>query len=163
MELANGGYKYIISLVSGATRVPMMGAAMPNGVLAMRITSEESAAELERFLGRYAERYGDSFVPAPRLLAFADYLVLRALAMTSVGSDDPQQVSAAMKELAAPPGERWGHSISTPPRRRCVRAATSISTGSRGHSIDARGEVADGFVQEYGVTTSGDVVALPRT
>src|SRR5688572_14623269 len=51
IELTNEGYKYIISLLSGPALEPMMAAAMPQGVLAMSITSEDSAADLPEYDG----------------------------------------------------------------------------------------------------------------
>src|SRR5688572_28159624 len=46
VNLADEGYKYIISLVSGSALRPMLDAAVPQGVLAMSVTSEDPAAEL---------------------------------------------------------------------------------------------------------------------
>jgi ABC-type branched-subunit amino acid transport system substrate-binding protein len=46
VRLADEGYKYIISLVSGAAVAPIVEAAVPHRVLAMSITSEEPADAL---------------------------------------------------------------------------------------------------------------------
>jgi ABC-type branched-subunit amino acid transport system substrate-binding protein len=87
-------------------------AAMPGSKVPERFRSHDLALppseRLDRFLATYRDRYGDSFIPEPRLIAFADYLALLALAMTRVGSADPRAVAATMKELAAPPGEPYG-------------------------------------------------------
>lgn len=159
------GYAGLYYFAHGAYMATLQ-AAMPGSRVPERFRSYDLAlppsAGLTRFLARYEDRYGDSFVPEPRLIAFADYLVLLALAMTSVGSDDPRRVSAAMKELAAPPGKRFGP----------LDFATAAAAVRAGHDIDfdgfsgpldfdARGEVADGFVQQYGLGADGDVAALP--
>ncbi|HWO10410.1 MAG TPA: hypothetical protein VNN80_13050, partial [Polyangiaceae bacterium] len=142
-------------------------AEMPGSLVPERFRSVDLAlppsASLERFLARYEARYGESFVPEPRLIAFADYLVLLALATTRVGADDPRQVAAAMKDLAAPPGERFGP-LDYVAAAAAVRAGRDIDfDGFSGPlDFDARGEVADGFVQEFGVDANGDVATLPR-
>jgi branched-chain amino acid transport system substrate-binding protein len=159
------GYRGLYYFAHGAY-MATLHAAMPGSRVPERFRSYDLAlppsAQLSRFLSRYEERYGDSFVPEPRLIAFADYLVLLALAMTSVGPEDPRRVSAAMKELAAPPGEGFGPLD-------FATAAAAVSAGrdidfdgfSGALDFDARGEVADGFVQQYGLSASGDVAALP--
>ncbi len=119
-------------------------------------------AQLDHFLETYESRYGDSFVPEPRLIAFADYLSLLALAMTRVGDGDPRAVAQAMKELAGPPGERFG-TLEFVEAAAAVRAGRDIDfVGLSGPlDFDARGEVSDGFMREYALTSSGDVAALP--
>jgi hypothetical protein len=67
-----------------------------------------------------------------------------------------------MKELASPPGERFGP-LEYVAAAEAVRAGRDIDfVGLSGpFDFDARGEVSDGYVQEYGVSAAGDVVALP--
>jgi branched-chain amino acid transport system substrate-binding protein len=152
--LAHGGF--MASLV----------AAMPGSHVPERFRSYDLALppseRLDRFLATYEARYGDSFVPEPRLIAFADYLSLLSLAMTRVGDDDPRAVAATMKELATPPGERYG-TLEFKEASQAVRAGRDIDfVGLSGAlDFDARGEVSDGFIQEYGVTPAGDVTPLP--
>jgi ABC-type branched-subunit amino acid transport system substrate-binding protein len=140
--------------------------AMPGSKVPARFRSYELALppneRLDQFLASYEERYGDSFVPEPRLVAFADYLSLLALAMTRVGDEDPHAVASAMKELAGPPGERFG-TMEYVAAAAAVRAGHDIDfVGLSGPlDFDARGEVSDGFVREYGVTADGDVAPLP--
>lgn len=140
--------------------------AMPGSKVPARFRAYELALppneRLDRFLASYERRYGDSFVPEPRLIAFADYLSLLALAMTRVGDEDPRAVASAMKELAGPPGERFG-TMEYEAAAAAVRAGRDIDfVGLSGPlDFDARGEVSDGFVQEYGVTPDGDVAPLP--
>jgi hypothetical protein len=140
--------------------------AMPGSKVPARFRSYELALppseRLDHFLASYEERYGDSFVPEPRLIAFADYLSLLALAMTRVGDRDPRAVASAMKELAGPPGERFG-TLEYVAAAAAVRAGQDIDfVGLSGPlDFDARGEVSDGFIQEYGVTPDGDVTPLP--
>ena len=159
------GYTGLYYFAHGAYMATLHG-AMPGSRVPERFRSYDLAlppsAQLTHFLARYEERYGDDFVPEPRLIAFADYLVLLALAMTSVGPDDPRRVSAAMKELAAPPGERFGP-LDFAAAAAAVRAGRDIDfDGFSGPlDFDARGEVADGFVQQYGLGAEGDVAALP--
>jgi branched-chain amino acid transport system substrate-binding protein len=119
-------------------------------------------AQSEQFLARYQETYGDSFVPEPRLVAFADYLALLALAMTRVGSDDPALVARTMKELASPPGDAYGP-LDFTAASAAVRAGSDIDfQGLSGPlDFDARGEIADGFAREYGVDLNGSIVELP--
>jgi branched-chain amino acid transport system substrate-binding protein len=119
-------------------------------------------AQSDEFLARYQTAYGEEFVPEPRLVAFADYLALLALAMTRVGADDPARVALAMKELAAPPGEAHGP-LDYAAASAAVRAGKDIDfVGLSGPlDFDERGEVADGFAQEYGVDASGAIVPLP--
>jgi ABC-type branched-subunit amino acid transport system substrate-binding protein len=116
------------------------------------------SARLDQFLTAYQARYTDSFVPEPRLIAFVDYLALLALAMTQVGDDDPYRVSAAMKEIAGPPGDEYGPMD-------YVEAVTALRQGrdinfvglSGPLDFDARGEVSDGFIQQYAVSPAGEV------
>lgn len=117
---------------------------------------------LDHFLATYEERYGDSFLPEPRLIAFADYLSLLALAMTRVGDDDPRAVARAMKELASPPGERFG-TLEYVEAAAAVRAGREIDfVGLSGPlDFDAHGEVSDAFMREYALSANGDVTALP--
>jgi branched-chain amino acid transport system substrate-binding protein len=141
-------------------------AAMPGSKLPARFRSHDLALppseRLDHFLATYRARYGDDFVPEPRLIAFADYLSLLSLAMTRVGSADPRAVASTMKEFAAPPGERYG-TLEFWEAAAAVRAGRDIDfIGLSGAlDFDARGEVSDGFVQEYGVTPSGDVAPMP--
>lgn len=116
----------------------------------------------DEFFARYEAVYGEAFVPEPRLIAFADYLALLALAMTRVGADDPARVALAMKELAAPPGEAHGP-LDYVAASAAVRAGKDIDfVGLSGPlDFDERGEVADGFAQEYAVGASGAIEALP--
>lgn len=140
--------------------------AMPGSKTPARFRSYELALppneRLDRFLASYEERYGESFVAEPRLIAFADYLSLLALAMTRVGDADPRAVASAMKDLAGPPGERFG-TMEYLEAAAAVRAGRDIDfVGLSGPlDFDARGEVSDGFVREYGVTPDGDVAPLP--
>jgi ABC-type branched-subunit amino acid transport system substrate-binding protein len=117
---------------------------------------------LDRFLALYEERYGESFVPEPRLVAFADYLALLALAMTRVGPDDPELVASAMKELASPPGDAYGP-LDFAAASAAVRGGADIDfEGLSGPlDFDARGEVSDGFALEYGVNQDGEIAPLP--
>lgn len=139
----------------------MFGSKVP-----LRFRSHELALppneRLEQFLASYRARYGDSFVPEPRLVAFADYLSLLALAMTRVGADDPRAVADAMKEFGGPPGERFG-TMDYVAAAAAVRAGKDIDfVGLSGAlDFDAHGEVSDGFIQEYGVTPAGEVAPLP--
>jgi hypothetical protein len=64
VSLTREGYKYIISLVSGAALRPMMDAAMPRGVLTMSVTSEDSASELPEFDGMLLR----AILPTDRLI-----------------------------------------------------------------------------------------------
>jgi hypothetical protein len=140
--------------------------AMPGSKVPARFRAYELALppseRLDHFLTAYEDRYGDRFVPEPRLAAFADYLALLALAMTRVGNDDPRAVASAMKELAGPPGERFG-TLEYVAASAAVRAGRDIDfVGLSGPlDFDARGEVSDGFIQEYGVTPDGEVAPLP--
>lgn len=140
--------------------------AMPGSTVPERFRSYDLALppteQLDRFQALYESRYGERFVPEPRLIAFADYLSLLALAMTRAGADDPRRVSAVMKQLAAPPGERFGP-LDYRAAADAVRAGRDIDfVGLSGPlDFDARGEVADGFTREYGIDSEGAVVALP--
>jgi branched-chain amino acid transport system substrate-binding protein len=143
-----------------------VSASMPGSLVPQRFRAYDLALppseRLDRFQELYEARYADSFVPEPRLMAFADYLALMSLAMTRVGDGDPRAVSAAMKELASPPGERFGP-LEYVEAAAAVRAGRDIDfVGLSGpFDFDARGEVSDGYVQQYGVNAAGDVVALP--
>lgn len=140
--------------------------SMPNSKVPARFRAYELALppneRLDHFFATYEARYGQAFVPEPRLVAFADYLSLLALAMQRVGDDDPRAVARAMKELAAPPGEQFG-TLQYAAAAQAVRAGRDIDfVGLSGPlDFDPRGEVSDGFIQEYGVTPAGDVAALP--
>jgi branched-chain amino acid transport system substrate-binding protein len=118
-------------------------------------------AESDVFLARYEALYGDSFVPEPRLIAFADYLALLALAMTRAGTADPALVARTMKELAGPPGDAYGP-LDFAAASAAVRAGNDIDfVGLSGPlDFDERGEVADGFALEYGVDATGSVVPV---
>jgi branched-chain amino acid transport system substrate-binding protein len=119
-------------------------------------------AQSDDFLRRYAATYGDSFVPEPRLAAFADYLALLALAMTRVGTDDPALVARTMKEFAGPPGDAYGP-LDFSAASAAVRAGNDIDfVGLSGPlDFDAQGEVADGFAREYGIDSYGAILELP--
>ncbi len=119
-------------------------------------------AQRDEFLARYEAAYGEAFVPEPRLIAFADYLSLLALAMTEVGAEDPTQVALAMKQLAAPPGEAFG-TLDHAAAGAALRAGKDIDFNGLSGALDfdERGEVADAFTQEYGVDARGDIVPLP--
>jgi hypothetical protein len=64
VDLTAEGYKYIISLISGAAVAPMMDAAMPRGVLAMSITSEDSALNWPMYDGMLLR----AILPTERLI-----------------------------------------------------------------------------------------------
>lgn len=119
-------------------------------------------AQSDNFLERYRATYGASFVPEPRLVAFADYLALLALAMTRVGTEDPALVGRTMKEFAGPPGDAYGP-LDFAAASAAVRAGNDIDfVGLSGPlDFDAQGEVADGFAREYGTDSSGAIVELP--
>jgi branched-chain amino acid transport system substrate-binding protein len=163
--IEKAGYTGLYYFSHGAL-LGTLPAAMPGSSVPERFRSYDLALppsdRLDQFLGMYRDRYGEDFVPEPRLIAFADYLALLALAMTRVGDEDPRSVSAAMKELAGPPGERYG-TLQYAAAAAAVRAGRDIDfVGLSGPlDFDARGEVADGFVQQYGVTANGDVTPLP--
>jgi hypothetical protein len=161
----SAGYTGLYYFAFGAF-LAVLRSAMPGSEVPARFRSYDLALpqneQLERFLALYEARYGDSFVPEPRLVAFADYLALLALAMTQVGDADPRAVAASMKELAGPPGERFG-TLEYAAAAAAVRAGRDIDfVGLSGPlDFDARGEVADGFMQEYALTPDGNVAALP--
>ena len=159
------GYTGLYYFAHGAF-LASVSASMPGSLVPQRFRAYDLALppseRLDRFQQLYEARYGESFVPEPRLIAFADYLALMSLAMTRVGDGDPRAVSAAMKELASPPGESFGP-LEYVAAAAALRAGRDIDfVGLSGpFDFDARGEVSDGFVQEYGVSAAGDVVALP--
>lgn len=158
------GYEGLYYFAYGGYMASVIPAFAPE--VAQRLRSYDLAlppsAQNEQFLERYEATYGDSFVPEPRLVAFADYLALLALAMTRVGSDDPALVARTMKELASPPGEPFGP-LDFSAASAAVRAGNDIDfQGLSGPlDFDARGEIADGFAREYGVDLNGSVVELP--
>lgn len=161
----SAGYTGLYYFAHGAF-LSVLQSAMPGSEVPARFRSYDLALpqneQLEQFLRLYESRYGDSFVPEPRLVAFADYLALLALAMTRVGDTDPRAVAASMKELAGPPGERFG-TLQYGAAAAAVRAGRDIDfVGLSGPlDFDARGEVSDGFMQEYALTPGGNVAALP--
>jgi branched-chain amino acid transport system substrate-binding protein len=120
------------------------------------------STQLDQFQALYSERYGDTLVPEPRLIAFADYLALLALAMTEVGDTDAHRVADAMREIAGPPGEMYGP-LEYAGAVAALRAGRDIDfTGFSGPlDFDARGDVSDGFILQYGVTSAGDVAPVP--
>lgn len=140
--------------------------ALPGSAAPQRFRSYDLGlppnSRLDHFLSSYEQRYGNAFVPEPRLVAFTDYLALLALAMTAVGDDDPHQVAAAMKEIAGPPGDEYG-SLDYVQAAAAVRAGQDIDfLGLSGPlDFDGRGEVSDGYIQQYGVNSSGEVAPLP--
>jgi ABC-type branched-subunit amino acid transport system substrate-binding protein len=160
----SSGYTGLYYFAHGALLAVLQSAMLGSEVPA-RFRSYDLALppndHLEQFQRQYEARYGESFVPEPRLIAFADYLALLALAMTRVGDDDPRAVAATMKELAGPPGERFG-TLEYARAAAAVRAGRDIDfVGLSGPlDFDARGEVTDGFMQEYRVAPSGAVEAL---
>jgi ABC-type branched-subunit amino acid transport system substrate-binding protein len=159
------GYRGLYYFAHGAF-MAAAARAMPGSKVPARFRCHDLALppseRLDHFLSSYEERYGDSFVPEPRLIAFADYLSLLALAMTRVGDEDPRAVASAMKELAGPPGERFG-TMEYVAASAAVRAGRDIDfVGLSGPlDFDARGEVSEGFIQEYGVTPDAEVAPLP--
>jgi len=159
------GYTGLYYFAHGAfmaqTALSMPGSKVPGRFRSYELALPPSE-RLDHFLATYEARYGESFVPEPRLVAFADYLSLLALAMTRVGDEDPRAVASTMKELAGPPGERFG-TMEYVAAAAAVRAGRDIDfVGLSGPlDFDERGEVADGFIQEYGVTPGGDVTPLP--
>ena len=158
------GYEGLYYFAYGGYMSSVIPAFAPE--VAQRFRSYDLAlppgAQSDQFLARYEATYGDSFVPEPRLVAFADYLALLALAMTRVGSDDPTLVARTMKELASPPGEAYGP-LDFQAASAAVRAGNDIDfQGLSGPlDFDARGEVADSFAREYGVDSNGSIVELP--
>jgi ABC-type branched-subunit amino acid transport system substrate-binding protein len=156
-----GLYYFAHGAFMASAQQSMRGSRVPERFRSYELALPPSP-RLDHFLATYEAHYGDSFVPEPRLIAFADYLSLLALAMTRVGDDDPRAVAAAMKDLAAPPGERFG-------TLEYVEAAAAVRDGrdidfvglSGPLDFDVRGEVSDGFMQEYALTPSGDVAPLP--
>jgi ABC-type branched-subunit amino acid transport system substrate-binding protein len=119
-------------------------------------------SRLDHFLSSYEQKYGNAFVPEPRLIAFADYLALLALAMTAVGDEDPHEVAAAMKAIAGPPGDEYG-ALDYVQAAAAVRAGQDIDfLGLSGPlDFDGRGEVSDGYIQQYGINSAGEVAPLP--
>ncbi len=160
----SSGYTGLYYFAHGAFLATLQG-AMPASEVPSRFRSYDLALppndQLDRFLAAYEARYGDTFVPEPRLIAFADYLALLALAMTRVGDTDPRAVASTMKELAGPPGERFG-TLEYAEAAAAVRAGRDIDfIGLSGPlDFDARGEVSDGFMQQYAVAPSGAVEAV---
>jgi ABC-type branched-subunit amino acid transport system substrate-binding protein len=140
--------------------------ALPRSAAPLRFRSYDLAlppnSRLDQFLSSYEQKYGNTFVPEPRLIAFADYLALLALAMTAVGDEDPHQVAAAMKEIAGPPGVEYG-ALDYAEAAAAVRAGQDIDfLGLSGPlDFDPRGEVSDGYIQQYGVNSAGEVAPLP--
>lgn len=140
--------------------------ALPGSTAPQRFRSYDLAlppnSRLDHFLSSYEQKYGSAFVPEPRLIAFADYLALLALAITAVGDEDPHQVAAAMKDIAGPPGDEYG-ALDYVQAAAAVRAGQDIDfLGLSGPlDFDGRGEVSDGYIQEYGVNSAGDVAPLP--
>lgn len=140
--------------------------ALPGSAAPPRFRSYDLAlppnARLDHFLSSYEQRYGDAFVLEPRLIAFADYLALLALAMTAVGDQDPHRVAATMKALARPPGDEYGP-LDYVQAAAAVRAGQDIDfQGLSGPlDFDLRGEVSDGYIQQYGVNSLGDIAPLP--
>jgi len=117
---------------------------------------------LTRFLAAYEERYGDAFVPEPRLIAFADYLALLSLAVGKVGDSDPHRVVTELKQIAGPPGERFT----------TLDYASAVEALAAGRDIDfhglsgpldfdERGEVEGGLVEEYWVDDAGEIAPIP--
>jgi branched-chain amino acid transport system substrate-binding protein len=159
------GYSGLYYFAYGGYMAPLMS-AFPGSDVAGRFRSYDLALppslELDAFLGAYEARYAEPFVPEPRLMAFADYLTLLALAMTRVGDGDPKAVSASIREIAGPPGDAFGP-MDYGAAAAAVRAGRDLDfTGFSGAvDFDARGDVSDGFAQEYGVDPSGGITALP--
>jgi ABC-type branched-subunit amino acid transport system substrate-binding protein len=156
-----GLYYFAHGAYMASAQLNMRGSRVPERFRSYDLALPPSA-RLDHFLETYEARYGDSFVPEPRLIAFADYLSLLALAVTRVGDDDPRAVAVAMKDFAGPPGERFG-TLEYVEAAAAVRAGRDIDfVGLSGPlDFDARGEVSDGFMREYGLTSNGDVTPLP--
>ncbi len=163
--IERAGYTGLYYFAYGAYMATLLP-AMPASKVPERFRSYDLALppsdRLEHFLSEYESRYGGSFLPEPRLVAFADYLALLALAMTRVGNDDPHLVATVMKELAGPPGETYG-AMDYAAAAAAVRAGRDIDfVGLSGPlDFDERGEVSDGFAQQYRLSASGDVIPLP--
>jgi len=159
------GYEGLYYFAHGAFLASLQ-TAMPGSHVPERFRAYDlglpPSDRLDHFQAAYEARYGDTFVPEPRLIAFADYLALLALAMTRVGDADPHSVAATMKDLAGPPGEVFG-TLEYAAAVAAVRDGRDIDfVGLSGPlDFDARGEVSDGFIQEYGVTPTGSVEPLP--
>jgi ABC-type branched-subunit amino acid transport system substrate-binding protein len=121
VDLTSEGYRYIISLVSGSALEPMMQAATERGVLAMSITSEEPAVELESYAGLLLR----GILPTDRLIekqarslqgAGLERMVI--VGPTRAGVPDPRQTAmsaayaacsgCAVRELTYP-GESDGY------------------------------------------------------
>lgn len=102
VDLAAEGYKYIISLVSGAAAAPIIDTALPQGVLAMSITSEERAEDLPPSDGMLLR----GILPTDRLIAIqarelqaAGLVSIAIVGETRAGATDPRQL--AMTEAYA--------------------------------------------------------------
>lgn len=98
VDLADQGYKYIISLVSGAALAPIVEAAVPRGVLAMSITSEEPAGDLPPSGGMLLR----GILATDRLIAeqasalqASGHMALAIVGETRGGTPDPRQVAMA--------------------------------------------------------------------
>lgn len=156
-----GPYYFAYGAVMAFVADAFAGAVAPD-----RLRSHDLALppsdHLTRFLAAYEERYGDTFVPEPRLIAFADYLALLSLAVGKVGDSDPHLVATELKQIAGPPGERFT----------TLDYASAVEALAAGRDIDfqglsgpldfdARGEVSDGLVEEYWVDASGEIAPIP--
>jgi branched-chain amino acid transport system substrate-binding protein len=159
------GYSGLYYFAYGAYMAPLIS-AFPGSDVARRFRAYDLALppspEVDEFLVSYEQRYGEPLVPEPRLMAFADYLSLLALAMTRVGDGDPRAVSASMREIAGPPGDPVGP-MDYAAGVAALRAGRDLDfTGFSGPmDFDARGDVSDGFAREYGVDDTGAISALP--
>jgi ABC-type branched-subunit amino acid transport system substrate-binding protein len=159
------GYTGLYYFAYGGYMAPLVS-AFPGSDVVGRFRSYDLALppsrQLDQFQAAYEDRYAEAFVAEPRLVAFADYLVLLALAMTRVGDADPHAVGAAMREIAGPPGERFGP-MDYVAAADAVRAGRDIDfMGFTGPlDFDARGEVSDGFMEQYAIDDTGQISPLP--
>lgn len=159
------GFDGLYYFAYGAFMGPV-SASLPASSASQRFRSYDLAPppseQLDAFSALYASRYSEALVPEPRLIAFADYLALLALAVGQVGDHDAHEVSRAMREIAGPPGEAYGP-MEYEAAVAALRAGRDIDFAglSGSFDFDARGDVADGFILEYGVTAAGEVTALP--
>lgn len=159
------GYTGLYYFAYGGYMAPLIS-GFPGSDVVQRFRSYDLALppsqQLDQFQASYADRYADAFVSEPRLIAFADYLVLLALAMTRVGDADAHAVGAAMREIAGPPGEQFGP-MDYVAAASAVREGRDIDfVGLTGPlDFDARGEVSDGFMVQYAIDDTGQISPLP--
>jgi branched-chain amino acid transport system substrate-binding protein len=164
-SIERSGYTGLYHFAYGALMAPV-AEALAGSAAPPRFRSHDLALppsdHLERFLASYQARYGETFVPEPRLIAFADYVALLSLAVSRVGDSDPHQVATTMREIAGPPGERFS-TLDYAGAVEALAAGRDIDfDGLSGPlDFDDRGEVSDGYVEEYRVDEHGDIVPVP--